>query len=274
MSEIKIADARVLVTGAGSGIGRAIALRCAREGAEIIAVDIDGDTAAETAEMCRGEITEASSYECDVSSHDAVEALAEEVESERGAIDVAVNNAGVGLYGRFLDGAPEDWDWLMGVNLDGVVNGCRAFGSRMIERRSGHVVNIASGAGYIPNRQHGRLLHVQGGCRDALAMLARRLGGARGWGERDLPRRDRHADRPQHADVRSRGVEAKPRRRDARPRAFARRRCEGGRQRRRAEPRARSGRDRVNCRLPPDAFVPRPASRAHRAIGASMTLGR
>jgi len=152
MSGIKIADARVLVTGAGSGIGRAIALRCAREGAEIVAVDIDGDTAAETAEMCRGEIAEGSSYSCDVSSHDEVEALAEEVETERGAIDVAVNNAGVGLYGRFLDGAQEDWDWLMGVNLDGVVNGCRAFGSRMIGRRSGHVVNIASGAGYIPNR--------------------------------------------------------------------------------------------------------------------------
>lgn len=116
------------------------------------AVDIDRDSAAKTAAECSLVGPEARPYECDVADPAAVEELARAVEEERGPVDVVVNNAGVGIYGPFLDSPLADWEWLRGVNLDGVVHGSRFFGERMVARGRGHVVNIASGAGYIPNR--------------------------------------------------------------------------------------------------------------------------
>ena len=146
---MKIFGSRVLVTGAGSGIGKATALRCSRAGARVVAVDINIESARETAERCGAD---AVAYECDVSQREAVEQLADSVESEQGPVDVLVNNAGVGVGGAFLDTTLEDWEWLRGVNLDGVVYGCHAFGKGMVARGRGHVVNIASGAGYNPTR--------------------------------------------------------------------------------------------------------------------------
>ncbi|HEV3129487.1 MAG TPA: SDR family NAD(P)-dependent oxidoreductase [Solirubrobacteraceae bacterium] len=148
---MKISTGRVVVTGAGSGIGRATALRLARKGANLVAVDIDESSAQATAEECVvGGVP--AFYQCDVSDREAVEDLAERIEAELGPVDVLVNNAGVGLVGDFLDGTLKDWDWLRGVNLDGVAYGCHAFGGRMVARRRGHVVNVASGAGYLPHR--------------------------------------------------------------------------------------------------------------------------
>ncbi len=142
----------VLVTGAGSGIGEATALRFARAGSDVIAVDIDGGSAQATADACAAAGVRAHAYACDVADSNAVAALADTVEADHEAVDVLVNNAGVGVAGPFLDSSLEDWEWLRGVNLDGVVYGCHAFGSRMAERGRGHVVNVASGAGYIANR--------------------------------------------------------------------------------------------------------------------------
>jgi NAD(P)-dependent dehydrogenase (short-subunit alcohol dehydrogenase family) len=146
---MKVDGARALITGAGSGIGRATALYLARRGAEVVCVDIDGESAEEVARECA---FNAHARVCDVSDADAVLALADSVQAELGPVDVLVNNAGVGVAGPFLDNALEDWEWLRGVNLDGVVYGCRAFGARMVARRRGHVVNVASGAAYTPNR--------------------------------------------------------------------------------------------------------------------------
>ncbi len=146
---MRTAGSRVVITGAGSGIGQATAVRNARNGARVVAVDIDGDAARQTASQCG---TDAASFECDVADGDAVAALADQIEDDLGPVDVLVNNAGVGVAGPFLQGSLEDWQWLRGVNLDGVVHGCHAFGTRMVQRGHGHVVNIASGAGYTPNR--------------------------------------------------------------------------------------------------------------------------
>lgn len=142
-------ETRALITGAGSGIGRATALRLARAGAVVVAVDIDATSAEATARECVGG-GQPAFYECDVSDRAAVEDLAARVEDEVGAVDLLVNNAGVGLVGAFLDATLQDWDWLRGINLDGVAYGCHAFGSRMVKRGRGHVVNVSSGSAYVP----------------------------------------------------------------------------------------------------------------------------
>jgi NAD(P)-dependent dehydrogenase (short-subunit alcohol dehydrogenase family) len=146
---MRIRGARVVITGAGSGIGRATALRCASHGAQIVCVDIDPGAARDTADACAGA---AVARACDVSDAAAVAALATAVETEDGPVDVLVNNAGVGTAGPFLEHTTEDWDWLIGVNLGGVAYGCHAFGAAMVERGRGHVVNVASGAAYTMSR--------------------------------------------------------------------------------------------------------------------------
>lgn len=140
----------VVVTGAGSGIGGATAYRFSRLGARVVAVDINGPAAKATADAAWGDVQV---RECDVASRDEMSALAKDIHRTVGPVSLLVNNAGVGTAGTFLDQPEADWDWLMGINVGGVVNGCRAFGPDMLQRRSGHVVNVASGAAWFPNRR-------------------------------------------------------------------------------------------------------------------------
>ena len=144
-------DTLVSVTGAGSGIGRETAFAFAREGAEVVVSDIDEASVKETA----GEIAAgggvAHAYVLDVSDADAVEAFAERVSAEHGVPDIVVNNAGIGQAGGFLDTPAEEFDRVLDINLGGVVNGCRSFGRRLVERGTGgYIVNVASMASYSP----------------------------------------------------------------------------------------------------------------------------
>ncbi|MFF5365960.1 SDR family oxidoreductase [Streptomyces sp. NPDC013187] len=144
----------VLVTGAGSGIGRATALAFAEAGARVVAVDRNAGAAVSTAEKARllG-APEAWAETVDVSDEPSMEKLAEKVTTEYGVVDVLVNNAGIGLSGSFFDTTPEDWKKVLDVNLGGVIHGCRLFGRRMAERgQGGHIVNVASAAAYQPSR--------------------------------------------------------------------------------------------------------------------------
>jgi len=150
MSGIDPREATVVVTGAGSGIGAATARGYARAGAVVACVDIDGEAAARTAAECGPRARHAV---CDVADWAAVKALAEWAAGELGPVDVLVNNAGVGVGGPFLEASVEDWEWLRSINLDGVVHGCRAFAPPMLERRRGHVVNVASQAGFMATRR-------------------------------------------------------------------------------------------------------------------------
>ncbi|MFI8832858.1 SDR family oxidoreductase [Streptomyces afghaniensis] len=144
----------VLVTGAGSGIGRATALAFAEAGARVVAVDRNAEAAARAAESSRLAGAPAAWAEMvDVSDEQAMEKLAEKVTAEYGMVDVLVNNAGIGLSGSFFDTTPEDWKKVLDVNLWGVIHGCRLFGRRMAERgQGGHIVNVASAAAYQPSR--------------------------------------------------------------------------------------------------------------------------
>jgi NAD(P)-dependent dehydrogenase (short-subunit alcohol dehydrogenase family) len=140
----------VLVTGAGSGIGRETALAFARRGADLVMCDVNEGASARTAEDIRALGRKAASHVVDVADAEAMRAFSDSVHAEVEAVDVLVNNAGVGLGSAFLDTTLEDWDWIIGINLRGVVHGCLFFVPKMVARgRGGHVVNVASAAGYV-----------------------------------------------------------------------------------------------------------------------------
>jgi NAD(P)-dependent dehydrogenase (short-subunit alcohol dehydrogenase family) len=140
----------VLVTGAGSGIGRETALAFARRGADVVICDIQESAASRTAEDVRALGRKATTEVVDVADTERMRAFAETVHSKIEAVDILVNNAGVGLGGGFLDTTLEDWQWIIGINLRGVVHGCHFFVPRMVARkRGGHVVNVASAAAYL-----------------------------------------------------------------------------------------------------------------------------
>lgn len=139
-----------LVTGAGSGIGRATAIALAAEGCRVAVTDIDPAAAAATAESIVSAGGAASSWAYDVTDPDMGVALAEQIEKKLGMVSILVNNAGIAVAGFFVDTSRESFDQVVSINLMGVVNGCRAFLPAMVESgRSGHVVNIASVLGQI-----------------------------------------------------------------------------------------------------------------------------
>jgi NAD(P)-dependent dehydrogenase (short-subunit alcohol dehydrogenase family) len=140
---VTLAGKVVVVTGAGSGIGRATALAFAAAGARIAACDID---AARVAALGRELGARALVAErVDVSDRAQMAAFAAAVHAGAPAADVVVNNAGVACGGDFLDTSLDDWEWLLGVNLRGVVHGCHFFLPEMVARGAGgHVINISS----------------------------------------------------------------------------------------------------------------------------------
>lgn len=148
--KVKIPGATALVTGAGSGIGRATAVHLARSGATVLCVDIDELSAKVTAAACEDEGPASASYVCDVADRTAMEELGALVHRVHGVPDILVNNAGVGMSGRFADMTLDDWEWVRSINLDGVVHGCHVFGTAMAERGHGHIVNISSGLAFLP----------------------------------------------------------------------------------------------------------------------------
>lgn len=142
---VQLRDAVAVVTGAGSGIGHATAHALAARGARVVAIDVDAGAADQVAAAIGGVARCA-----DVSDREALRDVAREVEDELGVPDVIVNNAGVGHTGRLLDTTEDDWNWVLGINLMGVIHGCQAFGPAMVARGSGHVVNVSSGLAYAP----------------------------------------------------------------------------------------------------------------------------
>ena len=141
----------VVVTGAASGIGREIALAFARRGARLAVADIDATRLQGTGEELEGMGAEVHVHVVDVADAEKVESFCEAVYSDMGRVDVLCNNAGIGMGGRFEDITLEDWEWIVGVNLWGVIYGCHYFYPRMIAQGGGgHIVNTASGAGLAP----------------------------------------------------------------------------------------------------------------------------
>jgi 2-hydroxycyclohexanecarboxyl-CoA dehydrogenase len=142
----KLENKIAVVTGAGQGIGRAIAEKLAAEGATVVASDVNEATAKETAEAIGGG---AVGIRADVTSRESVNAMVEQVRAQFGRIDVLVNNAGWDKAGPFVDSDPADWERVIQINLYGVLNTSKAVLPVMAAQGSGTVVNLASDAGRV-----------------------------------------------------------------------------------------------------------------------------
>ncbi|WP_185996020.1 SDR family NAD(P)-dependent oxidoreductase [Nocardioides campestrisoli] len=135
----------VAITGAASGIGRALAVEAAGRGAALALSDVDEAGLAETGRVATGVgAREVLLDRVDVSDRDAVAAWADRVAEHFGRVNVVVNNAGVALAGDFTDLDPGDMEWIMGINFWGVVHGTRSFLPHLIASGDGHVVNLSS----------------------------------------------------------------------------------------------------------------------------------
>jgi NAD(P)-dependent dehydrogenase (short-subunit alcohol dehydrogenase family) len=146
-------DRTAVVTGGASGIGRALALLLAREGANVVVADLDEAGMAETVAGVSQAGRRGLAVKTDVSQLADVQALANRAFGEFGAVHVVCNNAGVALWGGLESVTHKDWEWAMGVNLWGVIHGVEAFVPRMVAgKQPGHVVNTASMAGLIASQ--------------------------------------------------------------------------------------------------------------------------
>ena len=143
-------NAYAVVTGAGSGIGRSFALELAKRGGNIVCADINAQAAQETVDLIQAETSsQAYAVQCDVGEKSSVQALAEQSEQLLGhAVTLLINNAGVGLGGKFEEVSLEDWQWCMHVNLWGVIHGCHYFVPKLKQNGGGAIINVASAAGY------------------------------------------------------------------------------------------------------------------------------
>jgi len=140
-----LAGRTAVVTGGGSGIGRAIALELASAGMNVVIADIEPVPARDVATEVEALGRRALAVPTDVSDFAAVDALADAAYAEFGAVHVVCNNAGVLIFGDLQDLKIEDWNWLLGVNVFGVLNGIYAFLPRMLAAgEPGHIVNTAS----------------------------------------------------------------------------------------------------------------------------------
>ncbi|OCB23007.1 SDR family NAD(P)-dependent oxidoreductase [Mycobacterium intracellulare] len=140
-----------VVTGAGSGIGRALTQALTRAGAHVAAADIDEKGLSETQAACPpGQVTP---YRVDVADRDAVLGFAEDVQRQLGPASMLFNNAGVDLFASVADMSWKDFDWLIGINIGGVVNGTKAFLPQLVEAGSAQhpsrLVNLSSAFGLI-----------------------------------------------------------------------------------------------------------------------------
>lgn len=141
-----LAGKTALVTGAGSGLGRAIAIECAERGMRVLLADIDRDAASATGALL-GQ-AQWLAVRCDVSRSEDVRHLADLAYEQFGNVNLLVNNAGVGAGGRVWTTTPDDWEWVIGVNVMGVVHGIQSFVPRMLaSKEPSHVVNTASAGG-------------------------------------------------------------------------------------------------------------------------------
>ncbi|MGQ1726424.1 SDR family NAD(P)-dependent oxidoreductase [Acinetobacter baumannii] len=142
-------NAYAVVTGAGSGIGRSFAVELAKRGGSVVCADINLEAAEETVKLIEQLGQKAFAVQCDVGQAEQVQTLADQAEQLLDhPVTLIINNAGVGLGGKFDEMSLEDWKWCMHVNLWGVIHGCHAFVPKFKKLGYGAIINVASAASY------------------------------------------------------------------------------------------------------------------------------
>ncbi len=141
---MKLADKIAIVTGAGSGIGKAMCKLFTQEGAMVVASDLDGEAAKKVAEEVKAQGGKALAVRTDVTREGEVSELVEDTLRRFGRLDIMVNNAGVNSPVGWKEMTKEEWDRVMDINLWGVFLGCRAAGLAMMKQKSGKIINISS----------------------------------------------------------------------------------------------------------------------------------
>jgi 3-oxoacyl-[acyl-carrier protein] reductase len=147
----RVDSKNAIVTGAARGIGRAIALKLANEGANVVIIDVNLDQANETAKEIEKLGRKSIAMKVDVTSYNDVEKMVQTVAKEWGSVDILVNNAGITRDNLILRMTPEDFDLVININLKGVFNGIKAVFPVMMKQRSGKIINMASVIGQMGN---------------------------------------------------------------------------------------------------------------------------
>lgn len=173
MLENKVA----LVTGAGRGIGRAIAIALAKEGAEVV-VNYNGseERAKEVKQTIEENGGKASIYKCNVSDFEACEAMIKDIVKEHGRLDILVNNAGITKDGLIMKMKEEDFDAVLNINLKGTFNTIRHSARQMLKQRSGKIINISSVSGILGNPGQANYAASKAGVIGLTKTMARELG--------------------------------------------------------------------------------------------------
>jgi len=143
----KFPERRIVITGAGSGLGRAIAVDFAKKGWRVGVSDISMERVGKTVDMVNAAGGQGRAFHCDVANWDQVSSMAKAVVTEWKGADIVVNNAGVPAIGIMEKIPLQDWRWIIDINLMGVIYGCKAFIPIFKSQGAGHIVNIASSAG-------------------------------------------------------------------------------------------------------------------------------
>jgi 2-dehydro-3-deoxy-D-gluconate 5-dehydrogenase len=138
-----------LITGGGSGLGRAIALGYAREGMRVLVTDVNGQAAKETLAIIENEGGLGEAHPLDVTSRSEIDSLVDNAVLSHGAIDVLVNSAGLAIRGSALEYTDCDWDKIIAVNLKGTFLCCQIVGRTMANKRAGKIINLASIGSFI-----------------------------------------------------------------------------------------------------------------------------
>ena len=166
-----------LITGAGRGIGRAIAIALAKEGAEVV-INYNGseERAKEVKQTIEENGGKASIYKCNVSAFAACEAMIKDIAKEYGHLDILVNNAGITKDGLIMKMKEEDFDSVLNVNLKGTFNTIRHSARQMLKQRSGKIINISSVSGILGNVGQANYAASKAGVIGLTKTMARELG--------------------------------------------------------------------------------------------------
>jgi 3-oxoacyl-[acyl-carrier protein] reductase len=152
-----------IITGAGQGLGRAVALEFAAEGATVALLDINADTARDVGSEITARGGEAKVYPLDITNYERYAQVVEDVIAWKGQIDVLVSNAAIALYGTILSDTLENWRKQMTVNLEAVYMGSKLVAPHMVKRRYGRIISIASIQGFASSGDAGAYNAAKGG---------------------------------------------------------------------------------------------------------------